>query len=377
MHNKNFYKDLPEVNLPLDTLLPNPFPHFQEIPEDWVIVVTDITNSTRAVQTGRYQEVNVAAASSVVATVNLARHHNTTIPFVFGGDGATMIIPAEMASDTAKALTSLQEYVHKGFGLELRTGLVPVKAVSRKHPVLVSKTSVAPGYTQAVFLNEGLSYAETLVKRNPKYRVESIGETKFLDLSGLQCRWQEIGTPQNKEEIICLLVQSTNEQTQNELYGKVLNIITDIYGSYSERHPVQPQMLRPTTSLAHLRNESLVSMGRISKRKTARQMLTALADTVYFRANKSYLERVVAATDTLKIDGMLKTMMAGSGEQRQHLLGELKDLEKKNELRFGHNVTTGSVMTCFVNDFKTHHWHFLDGVGGGYTKAAQEFKQKF
>jgi hypothetical protein len=61
---------------------------FKEVPQNWHIVLTDIKGSTKAIESGRYKDVNMVAASSITALLNLAG--DLEIPFVFGGDGVTV-----------------------------------------------------------------------------------------------------------------------------------------------------------------------------------------------------------------------------------------------------------------------------------------------
>ena len=85
---------------------------------------------------------------------------------------------------------------------------------------------------------------------------------------------------------------------------------------------------------------------------------------------------MILSTDILKIDGMLKTIMAGTSKQRKALLEILNQLEEKKEIVFGYYLCSKSVMTCYVPNTRTHHVHFVDGSGGGYTLAAKMLKEK-
>ncbi len=39
--------------------------YFLPVPEDWSLILTDIKGSTKAVQSGRYQEVNMVGAARI------------------------------------------------------------------------------------------------------------------------------------------------------------------------------------------------------------------------------------------------------------------------------------------------------------------------
>ena len=61
------------------------------------MIVADITDSTQAVQDGKYNEVNYLGAACIVSVTNAVREFD--LPTVFGGDGATLAVP-EAAKET-------------------------------------------------------------------------------------------------------------------------------------------------------------------------------------------------------------------------------------------------------------------------------------
>lgn len=82
MSTETFYSDLPSLENFLDI---SDLENFTVVPPDWHIIVTDIAGSTKAIELGRYKEVNLIGAASIVAILNLSK--NIELPFVFGGDG--------------------------------------------------------------------------------------------------------------------------------------------------------------------------------------------------------------------------------------------------------------------------------------------------
>src|SRR5690348_1506874 len=64
-------------------------------PDDWALVVTDIVDSTLAIERGEHKTVNFVAALAIGALKNLCAP--TSIPFLFGGDGAVVMVPPEHA----------------------------------------------------------------------------------------------------------------------------------------------------------------------------------------------------------------------------------------------------------------------------------------
>ena len=49
------------------------------------MIVTDITNSTEAVKAGRSTEINLIAAGSLIAALNVAKAFKTEIPYFLAG----------------------------------------------------------------------------------------------------------------------------------------------------------------------------------------------------------------------------------------------------------------------------------------------------
>jgi hypothetical protein len=86
-------------------------------------------------------------------------------------------------------------------------------------------------------------------------------------------------------------------------------------------------------------------------------------------------QRLLAASDIIKTDGNLKTVIAGTAAKHETLLAYLKTQETAGELKFGHALTQNSFITCFVPQ-AGGQINFLDGHGGGYIQAASELKQK-
>ena len=62
-----FYADLPGFS---------GFDHFSDahcyaaLPPDWFVVITDVQGSTRAIEEGRYKQVNALGAASIIALLN-------------------------------------------------------------------------------------------------------------------------------------------------------------------------------------------------------------------------------------------------------------------------------------------------------------------
>ena len=80
---------------------------YRTLPEDWLIGVADVVDSTSALQAGRYKAVNTVGASVISAIMNLDR--DASFPFVFGGDGAAFAVPESRHDAAADANAGLRK----------------------------------------------------------------------------------------------------------------------------------------------------------------------------------------------------------------------------------------------------------------------------
>ncbi|MFO8042765.1 MAG: DUF3095 family protein, partial [Alkalispirochaeta sp.] len=64
---------------------------FEPVPADWIVVATDVVNSTGAIEAGHYKDVTVAGAISTISIANITG--SLQFPFFFGGDGMTFMLP--------------------------------------------------------------------------------------------------------------------------------------------------------------------------------------------------------------------------------------------------------------------------------------------
>ena len=79
---------------------------YLQLPEDWWVVVTDVKGSTKAIEAGRYRDINAIGGSTIAAVINAVKP--LKVPYVFGGDGASFCIPSNALTDVKKALKGWQ-----------------------------------------------------------------------------------------------------------------------------------------------------------------------------------------------------------------------------------------------------------------------------
>jgi hypothetical protein len=377
-NSNHFYNNLADTDISLAQLMLQK-ELFKAVPSDWHVIITDIKGSTKAVANGLHETVNLVATGSIVAVLNLAYKANITVPFFFGGDGATFIVPDAIFQPAMQALLTYSENTLDNVGLALRTGAVSVADIYREgQHLLISKNKISTTLTIPVLLGTGLAYAETIIKEENYLFSCERDEDCVPDLNGMQCRWDKINPPEKNNEIVTLLIIAAEGVEQPEAFRKVFLVLDEIYGVPRHRQPISVSKLKLNTSFSRLGSEMKAKIGHISVFKFINTWVTNLYGFIYFRTGKGlrYLKKLVEMSDTLVIDGRINTVISGTEHQRLQLSKELNLLEKNGFILYGMYVSASAVMSCYVRDLEDGHIHFVDGSEGGYTKAAGMLKTK-
>jgi len=388
MYTDEFYSKLPSYDSFCRVVKSSN--RFVCVPQDWYIVITDIVGSTKAIEAGRYKDVNLLGACSIIAILNVAG--NLEIPFIFGGDGASILIPPTLFTRAEQALLGTQKLAQEEFGLQLRVGIVPI-AVVRAHDydVKVAKFNVSDKYQQALFTGGGLSYAEQLIKdplTSETYQLKNRGLCPQVDFSGLKCPWQDI--PSSQEEIVSLIVVANSDMGQdgNQIYEGVLEQIDKYYGKHHNFHPVTTQNLSLTFSHKDLSKVANIQSRskNFFKRKLAllSNQLENLIAFLFIKFKlkigkidgKSIKPQIVADTDYLKFDDTLRMVISGNAEQRKKLTSYLEQNYRQSKLVYGLHVSDRVLMTCLISKKNGRHMAFVDGADGGYALAAKAMKHR-
>lgn len=374
-----FYNDLPANRMALAELLLD-LPLFHQVPANWHVIITDIKGSTNAVQSGLHETVNLIATGSIVTVLNLAFRAGVTVPFFFGGDGATFIVPPSIVDRAMQGLLLYQSNTSENFNLELRVGVVTVEEIYKEgHELNISKFGLSDAFSIPVVLGKGLSFAEQLIKAEDYLFATELVPAAELDLSGMQCRWDKIDPPENSQEIVTLLITAVGLVSPALVFSKVIRHIDEIYGPPPKRQPISVAKLKLKSSFDRLSVEMRARIGKIRFFELLKSWLINLYGYIYFQteSGKNYLNRLVEMSDTLVMDGRINTVISGNEIQRVQLLKVLDELEQNGEVLYGVHVSGDSVMSCYVRDLKDGHIHFVDGAEGGYTQAARQLKAKF
>lgn len=375
----HFYTNLKEHKTHIcDILRDNKYSN--SVPNDWHVVVTDVKNSSKAIEDGNHFVVNLIATGSIIAILNIANYHKISVPYFFGGDGATIIIPNEIKDECIKALQKHQDNSFNNYGLFLRVGEMPVADIyTNNYELEIAKFKVNDLYSMPIIIGAGLHYAEGIIKKHQnKYSQQNLKDYK-VNLEGMECRWDKIKPPSTEHRILSLLATATDKDEQRTVYADILDALESIYGSHKERSPVTLNGLNLKASWKHVHNEQLVREGSKNIKKLFKQLIYNIVGKAYVKYDpevKEYLTQLVQLTETLVLDGRINTVITGSQIQHNKLIELLTKLEESNKINFGYHISSECIMSCYVRDRKGKHVHFVDGGNGGYTKAAITYKSK-
>jgi hypothetical protein len=352
---------------------------FTQVPASWNIIVTDVENSTQAVKDGQQQLVNLAATGSIVACLNISRAKGIEIPFFFGGDGATMIVPDDILPECLFALQLHQERCSISFDFFLRVGYRKVSAMTNNGASLkILKYKRNDLHTMPVILGDALQMAERSIKSSSEEEpIESLEYN--LDLNGMECKWDKIKPPKNENEILTLIIIANKVADQSKVYSQVLEKVEQIYGSDINRHPVTAKRLKMVHSLSRIKAEVKMKFKKVTGQKITANWLRTVMGSWFVKhtsTGRNYLNDMIQLTETLLLDGAINTVITGKLEQREKLLTFLNEIEEKGIITYGYYSSTSSILSCFVTAIDDYHIHFLDGDNGGYTQASKVLKAK-
>lgn len=378
MSDTNFFHDMPSMKHLRDITNIN---LYQDVPDDWHVALTDVRGSTKAIEEGRYKSVNTVAAVTITAILNSIP--NIEVPFLFGGDGASVLVPPEVAPQVWEALSAVKRLGRQNFDLDVRAGLVPVKDIlAAGHSIKVSKLEVSNVFNQPVFTGGGLDYADALLKSpqtSERYEIPEKPNAK-ADFSGFECRWAK--HPAANGEVLSLLVKSTaaSVDERHHIYEHIIEKITEIYGDAEKRHPIDLRKMRVATDIRQYKNElgwklekvTLIAMGKLMFWAIGGYLLWNFVEKIWDK----YRVVVRGSTDHEKFDDMLRMTISGTAQQREELREFLEIYASVGNLAYGMHIAQASLMTCLVFDRFGRQVHFIDADGGGYAMAAKGLKEQ-
>lgn len=354
---------------------------FQPLPDDWLIGVADVMQSTQAIAENRYKAVNMAGAAVIVAVTNALSGRD--FPFVFGGDGASFAVPANAAALARQALAQTSTWVKEDLGLTLRIALVSVAEI-RLHgsDVQVARYAPSDNLSIAMFSGGGMAWADAAMKRG-EIALEPAPPGAHPDLSGLSCRYEEI--PASRGLVLSLVV-APGRQAQAQAFRGVIEDITRIVEKTpNASRPVPGQRLRITWPPAGADLEARAAR-RAGESVSARKLKVLLWTLLYFFITHfnvtvgrfmpaKYQREVIENSDFRKFDDSLRMVLDCTPALADEIEQHLRESAARGIVRFGTHRQEAAMMTCFTpSPSSANHVHFIDGALGGYAMAAAAMK---
>jgi len=361
--------------------------NYRAAPEDWHVVIADIVGSTRAIDEGRYKDVNMIGAACINAVLNISRRK--CIPYVFGGDGATLMVPAGQVEHAAVVLLGVRQLAASKFDLDLRVGVVPVAAIHARPGarVMVGKYRLSPGNELAAFSGGGIELAEKWTKSSDRYLLQQTPDDKLPDLSGLSCRWEPLAA-QNGVMLSLLVQARAGDVSDNaELYRRLIEAISAIAErGGAEVKPICDANMKFRWPPRGLRAEIDATVGDRSRWRYAlglylNSLVQWLLDRFDLTAGgyrgKGYRVELRDNTDYRRFDDTLRILIDCDPAQADAIETLLEEHAGRGALRYGLHRSDAALMTCLVfNLDQGEHIHFVDGSDGGFTAAAKSMKAK-
>ncbi len=382
----NFYATLPPFRRFADIA---DMAAYAPVPDDWTILITDVRGSTAAIEAGRYKDVNMVGAASITAVLNVSG--SIEIPFVFGGDGATLVVPSGLVDAATRALLDLQAASDSLFGLTLRVGAIPVLDLRRRGAdIRLRKYELSPGNHLAMISGGGAELADTLLKQsdadNP-YVLEAGVSVATPDLTGLSCRWEPL-VPQNGHMMTLMVLPIAEDApAESMVLGEILDGLAAILGhGLEDSAPANRFSMRFRWPPRDLGLEARATRGtRPRWRHMADLLLESFLQSLCERFDwrmgsynaPVYRSELRSNTDFRKFDGLFRSVLDVSEAEADAIEAYLEAGYAEHRLIYGVHRADRALMTCLVfNLDRSEHVHFIDGANGGFALAATGFKRR-
>ena len=381
MADKQFYKNLRSFKGTLIELLGDDT-YFVDVPKSWHVVVVDILNSTSAVNAGNHHQVNLTATGAIISVLNAIRKvkQSNEIPYFFGGDGATFIVPSSLLNKIIHVLENYRIHIKRKIDLVLRVGEIPVsKLIESEVQLKIAKHRLTDKLSIPIVLGDGLKVAESMIKSSFKEEETTAFDETLLNLEGMECRWDQILPDQQQTKVVCLLLDASLEKDQRNVYKKVLAQMDEEFGKFENRQPIKSNNLKLDPNPTKVWEEMKIRLSSTSWMYFFKSWLKSNFGRIYLNltsSGKQYLSQIEQLSHTFMLDGMINTVFTAEQKSIDRFIAFLDEMERDKKLIYGIHVTHASVMSCYVLDRRTTHSHFVDGTEGGYTSAAKMFKIK-
>jgi len=380
---QDFYSDLPAF---ADFREVADLGHYQALPDDWTLIVSDVVESTKAIERGEYKNVNMVGAAFLTAVINVSE--GISLPFVFGGDGGLVAVPPGLLNSACEEARKLQAVSFSLFGLPLRTAAIPVSALRASGAdILVGKYRLSEGNDLAMFAGNGPVMADEWLKSDEQskgYALLPNEDNEYPDLQGLSCRWEPLKARNGIMLTTILLPGDTDAADKiHAVTDTIADILGDQISNFAPAHDATLKFRFPPSGLPL---EIAAGTGRSKHfRRTLWVYLTALIQYFCERFGISvgdyngatYRGELTSNTDYRKYDGALRMVLDVSPQQAAKIEDFLELEFQAGKLIYGTWKADQAMMTCLLFSLsESKHVHFIDGADGGYAMAAGELKRR-
>ena len=377
--NARFFAELPLLQQADDTFDTS---RYRAAPDDWVLVVTDIVDSTVAIANGQHKTVNFVAAMAIAALKNLCAP--TPLPFLFGGDGSVVMVPPQHADAARLALARVRGFALRECGMQLRVGMATVGTLRAfGSDVRVGRFEPSPGNSFGVFLGGGVAMLEDAVRgrSDPALTAQvaiplAVDDGQPVDLAGLSCRWNPLQSGRGK--MLTLILQGAADP------GAVHAHVMGLAGQGPQSRPVRPDALRGKWPPGNLWLEARAARGggflwvawlRLLAETLLAWVVLKIGRPVGAFDPDKYLAEIASNTDFCKHDDTVSFVIDCPLPAIDTIRAYLEQQAAQGSLRYGMHVSQTALMTCLVTSpTESLHVHFVDGGDGGYTSAAKTLK---
>lgn len=383
MSSANFYRDLAPFRDFVEGATDDSF--YAPVPDDWFVAVADVVSSTGAVKSGRYAEVNYLGAACIVAAANAVPELN--LPSVFGGDGATLVIPPEALAGVSSALLATKRWGESSFGLDLRVGVISMNDLKRHGAsLLVAKMEFSPANDMAMFRGNALDLADKLVKEGDdgkSFELTERGAVERPDLTTLSCRWEPLLSENGTMLCILATACSSSIRDSDKVYANLLAQIDAIVGlNEVASSPIKLSNTRfqfPSWGIVREAKSRPGLLWLNLVRVTAIHLFIYVVDRFHINVGKfdpaQYRRELTVNADFRKLKGSLSLVVDCNDEQTRRIEALLQSQHEAGRIFFGTHRASHAIMTCVVPSATDHeHVHFIDGGDGGFWSAAEGLK---
>lgn len=359
--------------------------NFHKVPAGWSVLIADIAGSTKAIEEGRYKDVNTIGAACIVAAQNALDRR--AFPYLFGGDGATLVLPDAVLPVATTALGNVARIARLSFDLHLRVGVISADTLARDGFTLeIARMRLVGRQSIAMFRGDAIAQAEKALKRRGDGETAHAGPEAggpngaASCFEGLSCRWKPV--PSLNGRIATLMIHAAGENRNQTLKDVLARLHAITSAATLAGVPIHAQNMS-YRGLRELFADEVRMEPRWGRWSFFHRMLEIVAAVLVFRIGlhplffspRAYSSGLGRHCDYRKFDGTIQMVLDLTDEQCREVRAFLEELHRSGRICFGMHESNSALMTCYVHGLDDgQHIHFVDGGEGGYAMAARQVK---